>query len=75
MFGCQVGEAPPSTITGADNFVGVSNAEERDAAGNLVSNRCGTVRGERITIEPLAPQCQKIVPPQEWLAGRGTIPY
>jgi hypothetical protein len=52
------------TITGADDFVGVSNAEERDAAGNLVSNRCGTVRGERITIEPLAPQCQNIVPPQ-----------
>jgi hypothetical protein len=52
------------TITGADNFVGVSNAEERDAAGNLVSNRCGTIRGERITIQPLAPQCQNIVPPQ-----------
>ena len=52
------------TITGEDNFVGVSNAEERDAAGNVVSNRCGTVRGERITIEPLAPQCQNIVPPQ-----------
>jgi hypothetical protein len=51
-------------ITGVDEFVGVSNAEERDAAGNLVSNRCGTVRGERITIEPLAPQCQNIAPPQ-----------
>jgi hypothetical protein len=52
------------TITGEDNFVGVSNAEERDAGGNLVSNRCGTIRGERITIEPLAPQCQNIVSPQ-----------
>ena len=52
------------TITAADDFIGVSNAEERDAAGNLVSNRCGTVRGDRITIEPLAPQCQNIVPPQ-----------
>ena len=52
------------TITGADDFIGVSNAEEHDAAGNLVSNRCGTIRGERITIEPLAPQCQNIVPPQ-----------
>jgi hypothetical protein len=52
------------TITGADDLVGVSNAEERDAAGNLVSNRCGTIRGERITVEPLAPQCQDIVPPQ-----------
>jgi hypothetical protein len=52
------------TITGPDDLVGVSNAEERDSAGNLVSNRCGTIRGERITIEPLAPQCQNIVPPQ-----------
>jgi hypothetical protein len=52
------------TITGADEFVGVSNAEERDASGALVSNRCGTLRGERITIEPLAPQCQGITPPQ-----------
>lgn len=51
------------TITGDDEFVGVSNGEERDAAGNVVANRCGTVRGERITIEPLAPQCQSIVPP------------
>jgi len=49
------------TITGENEFVGVSNGEERDAAGNLVSNRCGTIRGERITIEPLAPQCQSIV--------------
>jgi hypothetical protein len=51
-------------ITGEDEYVGVANAEERDAAGNLVSNRCGTIRAERITIQPLAPQCQNIVPPQ-----------
>lgn len=53
------------TITGRDELVGVSNAEERDAAGNLVSNRCGTVRAQRITIEPLAPHCQNIVAPPE----------
>lgn len=52
------------TVTGENEFVGVSNGEERDASGNLVSNRCGTIRGERITIEPLAPQCQSIIPPQ-----------
>ncbi len=51
-------------VTGEDEFVGVSNGEQRDAAGNLIFNRCGTIRGERITIEPLAPQCQNIVPPQ-----------
>jgi len=53
-------------ITGKDTFVGVSNGEARDAAGNLIFNRCGTVRGERIKVEPLAPQCQSITPPQ-WL--------
>ncbi len=52
------------THTGKDTFVGVSNGEQRDAAGNLVSNRCATVRGERIKVEPLSPQCQGIVPPQ-----------
>ena len=51
-------------VIGADEFVGVSNGEERDAAGNVVFNRCGTIPGERITIEPLAPQCQNIAPPQ-----------
>jgi len=52
------------TITDDNEFVGVSNGEERDAAGNLVSSRCGTLRGQRITIEPLAPLCQNIMPPQ-----------
>jgi hypothetical protein len=51
-------------ITGKDTFVGVSNGEARDAAGNLVFNRCVTVRGERIKVEPLSPQCQSITPPQ-----------
>jgi hypothetical protein len=52
------------TITGDNEFIGVSNGEERDASGNVISSRCGTLRGDRITIEPLAPQCQNIVPPQ-----------
>ncbi len=52
------------TITGKDTFVGVSNGEARDAAGNLIFNRCATVRGERIKVEPLPPQCQSITPPQ-----------
>jgi hypothetical protein len=52
------------TVTGKDTFVGVSNGEQRDVAGNLVSNRCSTIRGERIVIEPLAEQCQSITPPQ-----------
>jgi hypothetical protein len=52
------------TVTGKDTFVGVSNGEQRDAAGNLIFNRCATVRGERIKVEPLAPQCQGITPPQ-----------
>jgi hypothetical protein len=52
------------TITGDNEFIGVSNGEERDAVGNVISSRCGTLRGDRITVEPLAPQCQNIVPPQ-----------
>jgi len=52
------------TMTGKDTFVGVANGESRDAAGNLVFNRCTTVRGERIKVEPLPPQCQSITPPQ-----------
>lgn len=52
------------TVTGRDTFVGVSNGEQRDAGGNLVFNRCATVRGERIKVEPLPPQCQSITPPQ-----------
>jgi hypothetical protein len=53
-----------STLIGKDEFVGVSNGETRDAAGNLISSRCATVRGQRIKIEPLAPQCQSIPLPQ-----------
>lgn len=52
------------TLTGQDELVGVGNAELRDAAGNLLFSRCNTVRGERLQIEPLAPQCQNITPPQ-----------
>ncbi len=51
-------------ITGANEFAGVSNAEERNAAGAITASRCGTIRGERITVGQLAPQCQSITPPQ-----------
>ncbi len=51
-------------VTGANEFVGVANGEERNAAGVVTSNRCVTIRGARITVEPLAPQCQSITPPQ-----------
>jgi hypothetical protein len=52
------------SITGANEFTGVSNAEERNAAGVVTAIRCGTIRGARIAVEPLAPQCQSIAPPQ-----------
>ncbi len=52
------------SITGAHQFVGVSNAEERNATGAVTAVRCGTIRRERITLEPLAPRCQSITPPQ-----------
>jgi len=52
------------TVIGNGEFIGVSNGEQRDVAGNLVFNRCATIRGARIPIEPLSPQCQSIVPPQ-----------
>jgi hypothetical protein len=52
------------TVTGANEWVGVSSAEERNAAGGLVTIRCGTVRAARITVEPLPQQCQSITPPQ-----------
>jgi len=52
------------SVTGKDQFVGVSNGEQRDAAGNLVFNACGTLRGQRIKVEPLPLQCQSITPPQ-----------
>ena len=51
-------------VIGNSEFIGVSNGEQRDVAGNLVFNRCATIRGARIPIEPLSPQCQSIVPPQ-----------
>ncbi len=53
------------TVTGANEFVGVSSAEERNAAGVLVVIRCGTVRATRITVEPLPQQCQSITPPHQ----------
>jgi hypothetical protein len=52
------------TLTGPDTFIGINNAELRDAAGNLLLSGCNTLRGERIKIEPLAPQCDSIIPPQ-----------
>ncbi len=52
------------TLIGKDEFVGSSNGEARDPDGNVIFNRCGTVRGERIQIEPLAPHCQGIAPAQ-----------
>ena len=51
-------------VTGKDEYIGVSNAEERNAAGELISSRCATVKAKRIAVEPLAPQCQSITPPQ-----------
>jgi hypothetical protein len=53
-----------ATVTGRNEFVGVSNGEFRDAAGNVTRSGCGTVRGERIKIEPLPDQCQSVTPPQ-----------
>jgi hypothetical protein len=47
-------------VTGKDEFTVVSNGEQRDASGNLIFSRCGTVCGARIAVEPLAPQCQSI---------------
>ena len=52
------------TVTGKDEYVGVSNGEARDAAGNLIFSRCATIRGTRIKVEPLPDQCQSITPPQ-----------
>lgn len=53
-----------STLIGTDEFVGIANVEQRDVAGNLLFNRCATIRGQRITIEALSPQCLNIVVPQ-----------
>lgn len=52
------------TVTGPNSFVAVSNAEQRNAAGEIIVQGCSTMRAERITVEPLAPQCQSITPPQ-----------
>ena len=52
------------TVVGADEFIGVSNGEQLDTNGNTVSNRCATIRGQRIAIEALSPQCLNIVPPR-----------
>jgi hypothetical protein len=51
-------------LIGKDELVGVSNGEFRDAAGNVTSSGCGTVKGERIKVEALPPECQNITPPQ-----------
>jgi hypothetical protein len=52
-----------SVISG-DEYIGVANGEQRDAEGNLVFNRCSTIKGQRIAIEALPPQCVNIVPPR-----------
>ncbi|MBI3427860.1 MAG: hypothetical protein HY011_33475 [Acidobacteria bacterium] len=53
------------TLTGKDGFVGVGSREFRDPTGNIADiTRCATIKAERIKIEPLAPQCQSITPPQ-----------
>ncbi len=52
------------TVIGKDGYVGIANGEFRDAAGNVMRSGCATIRGERIKIEPLPPQCQSITPPQ-----------
>ena len=50
------------SMISTEEFVGSSNGESRDANGNLIFNRCGTVRGERIQIEPLAAHCRANAP-------------
>lgn len=52
------------TLTGADKLVGIATAEDLNPAGTVVATRCATFRAERIKIEPLAPQCQSLTPPQ-----------
>ncbi|HEX4946478.1 MAG TPA: hypothetical protein VFZ34_07450 [Blastocatellia bacterium] len=52
------------TLNGRDEYIGVANGEQRDVNGNLVFNRCTTVKATRIKSEPLAEQCQSITPPQ-----------
>jgi hypothetical protein len=52
------------TMTGKDTFVGVSNPQLRDAAGNIVLDACSTFKAERIKAEPPSERCQSITPPQ-----------
>ena len=51
-------------LNGRDEFIGVANGEQRDANGNVVFNRCTTVKATRIKLEPLSEQCQGITPPR-----------
>lgn len=47
------------TFTGRDEFVGISSAEFRDPAGNVVSVRCGgTIHGQRISVESQPAECR-----------------
>ena len=52
------------TMKGRNAFVGVTNAEQRNAAGAIIVNGCSTIQAERIKVEPLATQCQSIEPPR-----------
>lgn len=52
------------TVIGDDQLEGVATAEIRDAVGNITAVRCATTKGERIKIEPLAPQCQSLTTPR-----------
>ncbi len=52
------------TVNGKNEFVGVTNAEQRNAAGEIVLNGCSTIRAERIIVEPLAERCQSLTLPQ-----------
>jgi hypothetical protein len=49
-------------LVGQNEFVGVANVETRDAAGNLLFNRCARFSGARIVVEPLAPPCDGLTP-------------
>jgi hypothetical protein len=51
-------------LTSRDEFVGVATAEDFDPGGNVTALRCARFKGERIKVEPLAPQCQSINPVQ-----------
>lgn len=49
-------------LTGKDKFAAVATAEDLDTSGNVTAQRCARFTGERIKVEPLAPQCQNINP-------------